>query len=58
MGIAEEHSLGKVLIHEGRIGFRLFEQLVLIHRLLRQRRGARQEDERCGKSEQVADYTM
>jgi hypothetical protein len=45
VGIAEEHLLGEVLIHVGGIGFRLFDQLILLRRRVPfapQRRASRQ----------------
>ncbi len=59
MCIAEEHLLGEMLIHVGGIGFRLFDQLVLFQRPFRaQRRAARQDDEGCSESEEIADYAV
>ncbi len=59
VGVAEEHLLGEVLIPLGGIGFRLFDQLVLIQRpFLRQRRADWQDEERSGESEQIADCAM
>jgi len=59
VGIAEEHLLGKVFIHKGRIGFWLFDLLILIRcEFLRQRRAAQQDDEGCGESEQITDSAV
>ena len=56
MGIAEEHSLGEMLIHVGGIGLRLFDLLVLIRRIFLSQRGAAQHDEEYDiKGEQTSD---
>ncbi len=59
MGVTEEHLLGEVLVDEGRIRFRLFDQLVLFQRpFLRQRRADWQDEECRGEGEQIVGFTV
>ena len=56
VGIAEEHLLGEVLIHVWRIGFQLFNHLVLVRCPFLGQHLATQHDKKCDvECEQISD---